>query len=137
MKSAHHGLARPSTGDSRLHQPFHTPRPLKRENATVHVGLPNKKEEKEPSIDELSQIASEYMMSNPIDDDPELTMSEEVASQSEESEDDEQRYREHTADVIREQGLETAKAWFNLEAMKFKRPRVSKKESKPSKKTSK
>lgn len=47
-------------------------------------------------------------------------------SQSSDDEDPEVEFRAHCREVMTEHGVENARAWFSIEARKFKKPRLEK-----------
>ncbi|QMW69032.1 hypothetical protein [Crucivirus-534] len=122
---SHHGLSKPAAGDPRLISPFKPP--LQRQNATTDldslaaIALPilSERDASPPQTQKAEESEEGPLILEDLSASEDQTMD----SESSEEEDREGDFRSHVQCIIENEGLETAKAWFSLEVMKYKKPR--------------
>lgn len=127
-----------SSGGFRAPRKLFDKPPLTRQNATVKAGFQTKTPRKSVmptksktliTVDGAEDLPFEEPQqtqefdANISDED----INDDETEEEESDEDREGSFRAHANDIISNEGLETARAWFACEARKFKKPKLEKK----------
>jgi hypothetical protein len=108
------GFGHPLSSDPRLYSPFSAPKP-------IGFRSPLERQDASSNFEDLAGQAAQIME----EEDDQLATTQEIENSSDDTESDEndpeKEFRTHADEIIRFHGIQVAQAWFNLEAMKYKK----------------